>query len=70
MVRLSEGEKKWQLVGLGIRDGWSQDDMVIHFHVSQSTVSKLLRKAGVHGYVKDHPGSGLVAPMPMTMLIS
>ena len=32
--------------------------MVAHFHVGQSTVSKLLGKARVHGYVKDHPGSG------------
>ena len=45
------------MVGLGTNDGWSQDHLVTHFHVSQSTVSKLLRKARVHGYVKDHTRS-------------
>ena len=29
-----------------------------HFYVNQSTVSKLLIKARVHGYMKDHLGSG------------
>ena len=46
------------MVGLGTRSGWSQNYLVAHFHVSQSTVSKLLRKARVHGYVDDHLGSG------------
>ena len=32
--------------------------MVAHVHVSQSTVSKVLRKARVHVYVKVHTGSG------------
>ena len=28
-----------------------------HFHVSRLTVSNLLSKTGVHGYLKDDPGS-------------
>ena len=54
MVQVSEGEK-WQLVAVGTRGGWSQDDLVAHVHVSQSTVSELLRKARVQGCVNDHP---------------
>ena len=46
------------LFGLVTRGGWHQDDLVAQFHVSQSSVSKLLRKSRVHGYVKVHPGSG------------
>ena len=40
------------MVGLWTRGGWSHDDLVTHFHVSQTI------EAGDHGYMKNHPGSG------------